>query len=171
MRDGRLAIVLDAGEFALGIIVVEQPIFGGYPQVAAVVDIKQFHGSFHAELGKLLHSVLLPGADATREGEQFVHSDHPQRGVGCFPDGVNIVGTPTHLQGHIVAETVSIVSADTVDGGEPNVTITVAQDIPDKIVGQPIFDVEGVKGLRGLRRNTCADTAQKGNGSNCAAHV
>jgi hypothetical protein len=28
-----------------------------------------------------------------------------------------------------------------------------------------------VKGLRGLRRNTCADTAQKGNGSNCAAHV
>ena len=55
--------------------------------------------------------------------------------------------------GHVVGEPISIVSAQSVDGGKPDISITVADDISDEIVGQSVPRINGAKVIiRGVAR-------------------
>ena len=46
-------------------------------------------------------------------------------------------------------ESVAVISAQSVDGRNPDVSTAVASDIPDKIVSQAIFDINGPKVITG----------------------
>ena len=54
----------------------------------------------------------------------------------------------TRLMKHVVVEPIPVVSAQSIDGGEPHVPSAITHDIPHKIVGQSIFHIDGMEEKR-----------------------
>ena len=75
--DGRSQCAVVALQLRLGVVIVEQPVVGGRPEIMAVVNIKHFQFPLHAEPGQHLLAVFLPLPVVAVVGERFDAAYHP----------------------------------------------------------------------------------------------